>query len=113
MKDEHGERRARKRFGLTEAEYTDVLRKGERVEISVKDISEAGLRFWALKEIPKDTVVLLNVNFFPVYFPIRSAIVWTRPSDEGYEHGAEFINIPPEEHALLCAYIRGLGRGAK
>jgi len=109
MTSEYEDRRAKKRFNLAQAEYTDVCRREECVSISIKDISESGVRFWAQKEIPRDTLVMLNVNFFPVTFPIRSVIIWARSAEEdGFEHGAEFVNLPPEERALICTYLREL-----
>jgi len=80
---------------------------GEPFAIELVDLSASGARFRTPQPIPVDTAIRMNINFYPVDFPIRALVVWTRPLDGGgFEHGAEFVNLPPEEAFLIRDYVR-------
>lgn len=69
---------------------------------SVLDISLTGIRFCADKEIPKRTVVEVNINYNPINFMQKAHVVWSKKKSDGtWEHGAEFINVPKERRLLL------------
>lgn len=80
---------------------------GEEYVIEVVDLSASGARFRCETPIPIDTAIRMNINFYPVDFPIRALVVWHRASNDGrFEHGAEFVNLPPEEAYLIRDYVR-------
>jgi len=69
---------------------------------SVLDISLTGIRFSTDREIPRRTVVDVNINYNPINFMQKAHVVWAKKKSDGtFEHGAEFINIPKERKLLL------------
>lgn len=88
-------------------ETMDAAGGSESFPIEMLDLSASGARFRSDRAIPVDTAVRVNINFYPVDFPIKALVVWTRPVEgtDRYEHGAEFVNMPPEEAFLIKDYV--------
>lgn len=76
--------------------------------IHLIDLSESGARFTCPHELNLNTSISINIDFYPVAFPIRSLIVWRRRLDESgmYLYGCEFINPTPGEAFLIRELVR-------
>lgn len=89
-------------------EKLDANGQGDSFPVELLDLSQSGARFRSPRQIPVDTAIYLNINFYPVDFPIRALVVWNRTvaDSDHFEHGAEFVNLPPEEAFLIKDYVR-------
>jgi len=90
-------------------EITDVFGAGERLKAVVKDISLSGIRFSLPHQLEKQTVLKVRIDYNPVDFPVRALVVWVRPvSENEFDHGAEFVNVPQDEMNLLADHLETL-----
>ena len=82
--------------------------------IELLDLSASGARFRAPRDIPVNSALRITINFYPVEFPIRGLVAWSRKVDEEtYEHGCEFVNLDPEEQYLIKNYVNEVLREQK
>jgi hypothetical protein len=105
MKDEDKRKAPRLQFiDVTYVSDLDGTFKG-----AVHDISLTGIRFSTDREIPKRTVVDVNINYNPINFMQKAHVVWAKKNQDGtFEHGAEFINIPKERRLLLQDHMEDI-----
>lgn len=80
-----------------------------------KDISPGGVRFLSNDAVPVGTHLAMTLVFpdltEPVHFEVK--VVWTEPlppspdgtPSNGFENGAEFVNISPEKRQLIDQHI--------
>lgn len=74
--------------------------------IQLLDISSGGLRFEAVREFPRETLIRVILDYYPVDVPLRALVAWSKPGHDGsIEHGAEFVNLPRAEKTLVRGFI--------
>lgn len=78
-----------------------------------KDISAVGIKFLAHNVLPKDSLLEIRLNFPKTHFSFETMVkvVWVRKeiySENRYEVGAEFINLPKEATEYIISYIKFL-----
>jgi len=80
----------------------------EPFAIHLLDLSESGARFTCQHELTLNVSISINIDFYPVGFPIRSLILWRRKMDDSglYVYGCEFINPTPGEAFLIRELVR-------
>jgi hypothetical protein len=99
----------RKAPRLQFVDVTYVSDKEGTFKGQVFDISLTGIRFGTDREIPKRTVVDVNINYNPINFMQKAHVVWCKKRQDGiFEHGAEFINIPKERKLLLEDHLEDI-----
>jgi hypothetical protein len=104
------DRRLHPRYPLRAA--LDVEGDPEPIPVDLVDISLGGTRFLSRHPFPVQAGIRLIFDFWPVDFPLRALVIWQKPAGpDAWEHGAEFINVPPAEGTLVRHYIEELRRG--
>jgi len=97
-----------------EVSYSIPGREAVRRKSITKDVSPNGARFAVEEELPKGTVLDINIkiptSLKPI--PIKARIVWSKKeSGQGkntYDAGFEFVQIPEESKQKLFQYLCNL-----
>ena len=75
-----------------------------------KDISRDGLRFLVNEFIPKESVLKIKIGLqrVPYSFEVMAEVKWIKKrfSNERYEIGVQFIEVPQEGFLYLEQYIQ-------
>lgn len=101
---EADERRTEPRFPIEG--FVVVEDHTEKHPVKLLDISGGGLRFEAARSFPRETLIRVVLDYYPVDIPLRALVAWAKPGAEGTtEHGAEFVNLPRAETVLVKDFI--------
>lgn len=81
---------------------------------NLMDVSESGVKFCSKHKFKKKTVLRLTINFPELRRDINvlAQVVWSRmilskhDSRPGYQIGATFIGIQPEDRSILDRYVK-------
>jgi hypothetical protein len=96
----------RKAERLYVTDDTELFAPEEVHKITLKDISKTGVRFVSDALIPKNTVIKIKINYYPIDFPLRVNVIWSKKvSEMEFEHGAEFVNVPQDEMNMLLDHL--------
>lgn len=90
-------------------ELTDMRATEEHLQVTMKDVSLVGLRFGTNRPLAKDSVVKVRIMYNPIDFVLRAVVVWNRQvSEDEWDNGAEFVNVPADERLLLEDHLETL-----
>jgi len=90
---------------FNKVEPTRVYGEEEARDVVLRDISLSGVRFFCPQPLEKNSVLNIRINYNPIDFPVRVLVAWQRPVEGGFDHGAEFINVPDDEMNLLVDHL--------
>lgn len=89
-------------------------KKGTRGNSITKNISPNGARFVIEKELPKGTIVDIDIKIpaKPEPIPIKAKVVWSKKEavqgKDIYDAGFEFVQIPEESKQVFFQYLCNL-----
>jgi len=91
-------------------EVYEVIQPTEKLKVIVRDMNHLGMQLVSDRPLEPHSVMLVQINYSPLDFPLRALVVWTRPTADGKcEAGLEFLNVASDEAALLNAHIEVIG----
>ena len=109
------ERRKYVRLNISlDVSYTIEGREGNCYKSITRNISPNGARFAVVEELPKGTVLGINIKIptrtEPI--PVKARIVWSKKEDalgkDMYDAGLEFIQISDESKRVFLQYLCNL-----
>lgn len=88
----------------------EILPGAKRDNFLSADISEAGIRFFVHKFIPKNSLLKIKFTLQKISFCFEAIVKlkWIREDipEERYDIGTEFVNIPQKTSDRLVDYVR-------